>query len=428
MYIKSIAIQNIRSIKSIQITFKQYAGWHVLLGENGSGKSTIVKSIALALIGPEDIGSLRQDWRDWLSNESNKGTIKLKIMQSPDDFASGKGKAYTSADNITSKIDLERNGTVNIKTNIDIETSTEISPKRYNWGNGKGWFSAAYGPYRRFAGGNLDKERVFYTNPKAGAHLSVFGEDIALSEANRFLIDLHIKGLEGKQEGKYLPDIIKFINESGLLPHHVKISQISSEGVFCSDGNGQKLIALQLSDGLRSILSLTFELIRQLIRVYGELRVFNEIRNENLIIDLPGIVLIDEIDVHLHPTWQTRIGQWFIQFFPQIQFIVTTHSPLICRACSNGSIWKLPAPGGEQTFGEIKGTEKNKLIFGNILEAYSTDAFGQNLEKSQDGIEKTKRLAMLSNKVAYNGQLSTFETKELEELKTIFPTNATIEL
>jgi predicted ATPase len=428
MYIKSIEIQNIRAIKSMQISFKQLAGWHVLLGENGSGKSTIIKSISLALIGPEDIGALRQDWRDWLSNDSKKGSIKLKILQSTEDNAGGKAKINTIIDNITPKIEFERNGIVAIKTNIDTESSTEVSPKKYNWSDGKGWFSAGFGPYRRFAGGNADKERIFYSNPKAGAHLSVFGEDIALSEANRFLIDLHIKRLENKEGGQYLEDILLFINNSGLLPHGGKISQVSSEGVFCTDGNAQKLTALQLSDGLRSVLSLTFELIRQLIRVYGEFNVFKEIRKGNQIIDLSGVVLIDEIDVHLHPTWQTRIGQWFIQYFPKIQFIVTTHSPLICRASENGSIWKLSSPGFHQSINEIVGVEKNKLILGNILEAYSTEVFGQNLEKSEIGVEKTKRLAILSNKEAYNGQLNTKESKELEHLKTVFTTNATIEL
>ncbi len=429
MYIKSINIQNIRSVKGFEMTFDAHAGWHVLLGDNGAGKSTIVKSIALALIGPDSFGALRQDWREWLKNDALKGHIKLQVTQdSGFDLVSSKGNTASNNSKITAKIDFDRNGIITVKTNVDSESKSEISPKRYNWGTGTGWFSAAFGPYRRFAGGNPEKERVFYTDPKAGAHLSVFGEDIALSEASRFLIDLHIKKLENKPEGNYLADIITFINNAELLPHHAKITHVNSGGVFCTDGNNQEVVALQLSDGLRSILSLAFELIRQLIRVYGEEKVFQNIRLGENYIDLPGVVLIDEIDVHLHPTWQTRIGQWFTQHFPQIQFIVTTHSPLICRAAENGSIWRLATPGSNLQSGKVSDVDKNKLMYGNVLEAFSTELFGQNIEKSEQGIEKSKRLAILANKEAYNANLDAKEKKEIQLLRQTLVTDATIEL
>jgi predicted ATP-binding protein involved in virulence len=430
MYLKFINIKNIRSIESFEMDFKDSAaGWHVLLGDNGAGKSTIVKAIALALIGPDSFGSLRQDWREWLQNDASKGSILLKIIQdSSFDLVSAKGNT-ASNNTITAKVEFERNGTVAVKNNMGSESKSEISPKRFNWGTGSGWFSAAFGPYRRFAGGNLEKERVFYTDPKAGAHLSVFGEDIALSEASRFLIDLHIKKLEDKPEGKYLEHIITFINKSELLPHHSTIKHVNSDGIFCIDGNEQEVVALQLSDGLRSILSLAFELIRQLIRVYGEEKVFTNIRLGKNEIDLPGVVLIDEIDVHLHPTWQVRIGQWFTSHFPKIQFIVTTHSPLICRASENGSIWRLTAPGSGMKSGKVSDIDKNKLMYGNVLDALSTELFGQNIEKSEAGIAKSKRLALLANKEAYNAkQLNADEKIEINELRKALMTDATIEL
>ncbi|MEY4905692.1 MAG: hypothetical protein RLZZ292_3507, partial [Bacteroidota bacterium] len=225
MYLKSVNIENIRSIKTFKMSFDTHPGWHVLLGDNGAGKSTIVKAIALALIGPDSFGALRQDWREWLKNDANKGHIQLGIIQdSIFDTVSGKGNAGTNVQSILAKIDFERNGIIVVKNNIESVSKTEISPKRFNWGTGAGWFSAAFGPYRRFAGGNLEKERVFYTDPKAGAHLSVFGEDIALSEASRFLIELHIKKLELKPEGEYLKDIVTFINNAKLLPHEAKIN------------------------------------------------------------------------------------------------------------------------------------------------------------------------------------------------------------
>ena len=53
MYIQKAEIKNIRSIIDFEIEFKNSAGWHVLTGDTGAGKSTIIRSMALALIGTE---------------------------------------------------------------------------------------------------------------------------------------------------------------------------------------------------------------------------------------------------------------------------------------------------------------------------------------------------------------------------------------
>jgi hypothetical protein len=123
------------------------------------------------------------------------------------------------------------------------------------------------------------------------------------------------------------------------------------------------------------------------------------------------------VDVHLHPTWQTRIGQWFTKFFPKIQFIVTTHSPLICRASINGTIWRLAAPGSKNVSGEITGTDKNRLIYGNILDAYGTEVFGETITIPEQTTAKLNRLTELNQK-SMMGDTSPVEENELYELKS----------
>jgi predicted ATP-dependent endonuclease of OLD family len=170
-------------------------------------------------------------------------------------------------------------------------------------------------------------------------------------------------------------------------------------------------------------------LIRLLIRFYDEEKVFKNFKKGDYTIDLPGVVIIDEIDAHLHPTWQTRVGQWFTKYFPALQFIVTTHSPLVCRAAENGSIWRLSAPGSKIPSGEITGADKDRLIYGNILDAYGTDVFGENLERSKEGFEKLKRYSYLSQKAVYDPQhLSKEDKEELSTLEKIFATDATFTL
>ncbi|GAB3231288.1 hypothetical protein GCM10027346_17610 [Hymenobacter seoulensis] len=220
-----------------------------------------------------------------------------------------------------------------------------------------------------------------------------------------------------------------FINESKLLPAGTEFKGMSTEGPIFQDGNGQKVSVTQLSDGFRSILSLSFELIRQLIRVYGLAAVFPPSRTHT-IIELPGVVLIDEIDTHLHPTWQTRIGQWFTKCFPQLQFIVTTHSPLICRAVTDtaGSIWRLPTPGQGQNAEEVTGVERQRLRLGSVLDAYGTGLFGgHEVEQAQEATALLNERARLSAKESV-GKATPSDLKRLIELRQIFSSvDATVE-
>lgn len=220
----------------------------------------------------------------------------------------------------------------------------------------------------------------------------------------------------------------KFINESGLLPHKTHFTGVNIEGEpEFVDGNGNTIKITQLSDGYRSILSMTFELIRQLIRVNGSTTVFQS-GNEHLPhFNLPGVVLIDEIDAHLHPTWQTRIGQWFTRYFPNLQFIVTTHSPLICRACEKGSIWRLAAPGSDRISGEVTGEDKDKLIYGDVLDAYETDVFGAKITRGEEGREKQDEYRSLVYKENYGQKMSAEEKRQLKHLKTIFHTDVALD-
>lgn len=194
MYIKKVEIKNIRFIDKFEMAFDNPAGWHVLIGDNGAGKSTIIRSIALALIGPEQALGLRADWRDWLRKGEEKGEILLQIINNNVDKHTGKSaklKNHTIPNNLIFKKD---NGSVILSSNQNAKIG--INPNRFNWGLGSGWFSVAYGPYRRFAGGNPEWTKVFYSQPKLGAHLSAFGEDVALTEATEWLIKLKYQFLE----------------------------------------------------------------------------------------------------------------------------------------------------------------------------------------------------------------------------------------
>ena len=91
------------------------------------------------------------------------------------------------------------------------------------------------------------------------------------------------------------------------------------------------LPASLLSDGVRATLILAADLALRCVQLNSPL-------GENAPKGTPGIVLIDEVDLHLHPAWQQRILNALVRAFPKIQFIVTTHSPQVISTIENDCI------------------------------------------------------------------------------------------
>lgn len=77
-----------------------------------------------------------------------------------------------------------------------------------------------------------------------------------------------------------------------------------------------------LSDGARSVISMVADLSYRMVRLNPDLGI-------NAVLQTPGIVMIDEVDMHLHPSWQQTVLQDLRKAFPLVQFIVTTHSPQV---------------------------------------------------------------------------------------------------
>ncbi len=444
MYINKIEIQNIRSISQLEMTFdNNHAGWHVLIGDNGTGKSTVIKSISVALVGVEGFTALRQSTESWLKQsmeglEGLVGEIELSILQDleHDKLLTNAPPAedklfnrfiFMRAINVeVNKISISK-GSVMLMATMGNQENGELNPGYYNWDKGNpGWFSVGYGPMRRFTGGD-EFEEVKHSDGKLFAHLSALEESFVLSEPVKWLKNLQFQKLENDKEGKVIDDILKFVNGGDLLPNNTKIESVSSKGVFFKDGNGSIISINDLSDGYRSVLSMTFEIIRQMILQYGSDLVFESIRKGDMRIMLPGVVLIDEIDAHLHPTWQTKIGEWFLKYFPKIQFIVTTHSPLVCRAAEHGTIWKLSSSDDGNVINQITGTDKDRLVFGNVLDAFETDAFGEDVSRSDVSQKKLEQLAQL-NMLQTLGKLDKSKEQELQDLRKIFSTDDTFKI
>lgn len=118
--------------------------------------------------------------------------------------------------------------------------------------------------------------------------------------------------------------------------------------------NGYELIINQLSDGEKCALAMVGDLARRLA-----------IANPGLSDPLggEGVVLIDEVDLHMHPAWQRRVVPILTATFPNCQFILSTHSPQVVSEVRSESIWmlSLQEPEAVQPTGAY-GLDSNRIL------------------------------------------------------------------
>jgi len=172
---------------------------------------------------------------------------------------------------------------------------------------------------------------------------------------------------------------------------------------------GMKLDVRWLSDGERGILALILDLARRLSQANPEL--------ENPLQDGKAVVLIDELDLHLHPRWQRNIVKKLTTTFPNCQFIATTHSPQIIGEVESESI--LIIERGEQPFrpDQSLGMDSN-WVLRYLMDASDRDRETEkNLEeisqliKNEKYDEATDKIDQLRERVGEFTELVRLQTR-----------------
>ena len=130
--------------------------------------------------------------------------------------------------------------------------------------------------------------------------------------------------------------------------------------------NGQRLTVNQLSDGEKCLMAMVGDLARRMA-------IANPIRDNPL--DGEGIILIDEIDLHLHPKWQRMIVPKLLKLFPNCQFIVSTHSPHVLTHVRSKSLYLLKQEGN------------------GMVAEHPSESYGKNIDRVLEdlmGLETTR--------------------------------------
>ena len=424
MYLKQIIIKNIRGFSDLQFDLhrpdNQYAGWTVFTGDNGSGKSTLLKAIAVALVGKDTSRSLQPSFNRWARDGAGNDecSIQLEIVrtETDDDLTIGGAPPGPS---FPAKIILRNGG----KETILQPEIPHKKPKNYQtpdrsiWASdAKGWFSCGYGPFRRVFGASPEATRQMVA-PMTERFVTMFQEAASLAEVDQWLRNLKHKELENKAaEREQLALVLELLRDD-LMPNKITVDRVDSDGLWLKDRNGVQLAWGEMSDGYRASAALLADIVRHLIGVYGLEGLAERTAVGKTIIKRSGVILIDEIDAHLHPAWQREIGFWLKRHFPNIQFLVTTHSPIICQAADRNGLFVLPEPASGEKPHPLDEREYNKVIASRPDTILLSSAFGLQNTRSPRAVEGRAEYAKLQSKKRASVKLTTNELEREKQLE-----------
>lgn len=402
MYIRQVVVENLKGLKRLEFDFERsstggYQGWTVVTGDNASGKTALLKAIALALVGPDIARSLQPSLRGWIRHGEEKATIAVEIAPSEQDrFAKGGRRVDKS---FWSELLLVKNGGPEVSLKPDNQRKgNKKGPLNGPWAeNTSGWLAAGYGPFRRLYGASPDAQRLMSGPSRISRFATMFREDATLGECEIWLKSLSHKTLEEKPREKQLLSQILDLLNSDFLRSGLRVERVDSDGLWLRDGRNALLPLADMSEGYRAALAMLVDIVRHVADVYGGDRLLTE-RGGQIFVEHPGVVLIDEVDSHLHPEWQRKIGEWLKSHFPAIQFIVTTHSPLICQAADPGGLFHLPSPENDRAPFKLSDEDYQKVISSKSDSILLSPAFGMEQTRSPRAVKARERHASLKAK------------------------------
>lgn len=428
MYIDRIILKNIRGFKDLEFDLcrgeGKYAGWTVFTGDNGAGKSSLLKAIAVALVGRDVARSLQPSFHRWVRDEAKEQDSRIELTIVPekgvDEFSE---KGQTAYKKFSAAITFKNSGKEPLP---EFETGTnnkKILAQRGPWApDSKGWFSCGYGPFRRVFGASPEATRLM-VGPTTERFVTMFQEAASLFEVDQWLRNLSHKKLENKHtEAKHL-DLLLEILRDDLMPNQITVDRVDSDGLWLKDRNGLQMAWSEMSDGYRAALALLSDILRHLINAYGIDGLAERGSDGKLQIIRGGVIMIDEVDAHLHPEWQREIGFWLKKHFPKIQFLVTTHSPIICQAADVNGLFVLPEPGSKDTPRALTTEEYNKVIASRPDTILLTPAFGMANTRSPRAVEGRAQYAKLMAKKRAGAALSKEELLQAKQLQLFSDTS-----
>lgn len=415
MYLSKIHIENFKGIKSADFDFDRSV--NIIIGNNGAGKTAVLEAIAVALGG-------------FLSGIDGVNTI------------------HFSREEIRRESQLTGTGSSNVvyRTPISVETCLELNTgdrdcadlRMFKFARQKKSIKSArstveprdicreaqrmandqkailpvisYQSFSRVTNQKKDK----WENPFSDEYSRVVGYVDCLEEAanDKMLINWcrRMEQVSWQQEQTILEyEIVKrtvskfmqFMQEDENI--HIYYDKRTEELLYV---NKEGILPIRLlSSGFRNLLGMVFDIAYRMA-------VLNPDLLEDITSITPGVVLIDEIDMHLHPNWQWKVVDALKNTFPNVQFIVTTHSPIIVASCKEEKLIMLQL---EDVFLDIP----SEIVLGKTVKGWMVDSvlkeYMQSGNRDPETSAKLNRLTELA-KMKISRRMNEESAREYEDL------------
>lgn len=405
LYLKKLVIENVRCFGAKQkINFTDSDGkisqWTVILGDNGTGKTSILRSIVSLLPSPQSFLVKRNHLDTEYDLSINNGWRNAWDLKHKDGEKESK---------LSLTIVETENAFVENTDDPEMDLSFSLSHKRINSDNYNQEtskldtrlfspvFCFSYGANRKMAEKSLSDESFSNTSE------TLFKDDALLQNSSEYFLRLDYetaKSRKGSEELRRVKELLLKVLPDGVQDIQVvKSGRLQREVQVKTAFGWVKLNELSL--GYKTTIAWLIDFATKMIYYH---------QNSKTPFDEPAILILDEIDLHMHPAWQREIIDKLTRIFSKTQFIVTAHSPLIAQAALNSNLALLKRTGDH-----IRIVNEPEIVRSwRIDQVLTSDLFG--LKDSRD--TKTAKILSKRRTLLLKDDLNANEQQKLKELES----------
>jgi predicted ATP-binding protein involved in virulence len=337
VFLRRIALENVRSIEQLDLPVTTTEGnsrkWTFVLGENGTGKSTLLRSIALVLAGSDALPELLGTPSDWVRFGKKEARIHA-------DLVTAEGEPRTA------DLTIARDDTFLMVVDRNREHLDQLDAAFQH--TARSYFTVGYGVSRRPAEQELalSKGASSFRDPRAQNVATLFSSHATLTSLESWAMDVDYRGGGFETVRAALDSLLPGVTLKGIDREAGQLMFETPDGPI-----PYRLV----SEGYQNVAAWCGDLLYQITNVFQDFEDPTSAR---------GLLLVDEIDLHLHPTWQRQLMEFIGTRFPNLQIIGTTHGPLTVHQAGAGELFFLrrEAPGQPATLHAYEGAPRDLML------------------------------------------------------------------
>ncbi len=391
LQLKNIGVFDDETIEFQECPEKDKAEIHILTGENGSGKTTILQALASAFLLRPLVTDHKTIYRVGLNTTKNGFSKKIR-RHNKAELGISFTESNTTKDFLFFISANEDNQSQKI-TNLSYQNKVDeklifysIASEQYLLKRMFSFFVAGYSGYRRIKDEKINLFDEVDENPLYQA-LDFVKDENSKFTVNQWLgrnLSKRALALEDKSENaNKFTENVKNLEQaiSQIIGYEIRFKlKIDLSLVLIKDN--QKLDFDVLPDGLKSLISWIGDLLMRLDSLKW--------KDDTPIFDREIILFLDEIEVHLHPAWQRKVLPIVQKLFKNAQIFVSTHSPFVVNSVDDAWVYKLKVTDGKAKVESVTKSEDGNSYSYVLEETFDIkEEFGVGVQKD---LEKFKDL------------------------------------